>query len=107
MELGTLKNWSERLVAERPSWSRREFVSQVYFITGAECGMGADFPRAAPPLLLAAAVVPVATPAAMQKVDQGVWSLTHIAVQEQLDGRMVDWMEKVSDEQDDAKPGAR
>jgi quercetin dioxygenase-like cupin family protein len=26
-------------------------------------------------------------------------SVTHIAVQEQLDGRTVDWMEKVSDEQ--------
>lgn len=26
-------------------------------------------------------------------------SLTHIAIQEQLDGKMVNWMEKVSDEQ--------
>ena len=26
-------------------------------------------------------------------------AMTHIAIQEQLDGRMVDWMEKVSDEQ--------
>jgi quercetin dioxygenase-like cupin family protein len=26
-------------------------------------------------------------------------AMTHIAVQEQLDGRMVDWMEQVSDEQ--------
>jgi hypothetical protein len=25
--------------------------------------------------------------------------MTHIAVQEQLDGKTVDWMEKVSDEQ--------
>jgi hypothetical protein len=25
--------------------------------------------------------------------------MTHIAVQEQLDGKMVDWMEKVSDKQ--------
>jgi len=25
--------------------------------------------------------------------------MTHIAIQEQLDGRTVDWMEKVSDEQ--------
>jgi hypothetical protein len=25
--------------------------------------------------------------------------MTHIAVQEQLDGRAVEWMEKVSDEQ--------
>jgi quercetin dioxygenase-like cupin family protein len=26
-------------------------------------------------------------------------AMTHIAIQEQLDGRMVEWMEKVSDEQ--------
>jgi quercetin dioxygenase-like cupin family protein len=26
-------------------------------------------------------------------------SMTHIAIQEQLDGRVVDWLEKVSDEQ--------
>jgi hypothetical protein len=26
-------------------------------------------------------------------------ALTHIAIQEQLDGKAVDWMEKVSDEQ--------
>jgi len=26
-------------------------------------------------------------------------AMTHIAIQEQLDGKMVDWMEKVSDEQ--------
>jgi hypothetical protein len=25
--------------------------------------------------------------------------MTHIAIQEKLDGRVVDWMEKVSDEQ--------
>jgi hypothetical protein len=25
--------------------------------------------------------------------------MTHIAIQEQLDGKVVDWMEKVSDEQ--------
>ena len=25
--------------------------------------------------------------------------MTHIAIQEQLDGKTVDWMEKVSDEQ--------
>ncbi len=25
--------------------------------------------------------------------------MTHIAIQEQLDGKMVDWMEKVSDDQ--------
>jgi len=25
--------------------------------------------------------------------------MTHIAIQEQLDGKAVDWMEKVSDEQ--------
>jgi 4-carboxymuconolactone decarboxylase len=32
--------------------------------------------------------------------------MTHIAIQEQLDGKTVDWMEKVSDEQYDAKPSA-
>ena len=26
-------------------------------------------------------------------------AMTHIAIQEQLDGKVVDWMEKVSDEQ--------
>jgi hypothetical protein len=26
-------------------------------------------------------------------------AMTHIAVQEQLDGKVVDWLEKVSDEQ--------
>jgi hypothetical protein len=26
-------------------------------------------------------------------------AMTHIAIQEQLDGKAVDWMEKVSDEQ--------
>jgi hypothetical protein len=26
-------------------------------------------------------------------------AMTHIAIQEQLDGKTVDWMEKVSDEQ--------
>jgi quercetin dioxygenase-like cupin family protein len=26
-------------------------------------------------------------------------SMTHIAIQEELDGKVVDWMEKVSDEQ--------
>jgi hypothetical protein len=25
--------------------------------------------------------------------------MTHIAIQEQLDGKLVDWMEKVTDEQ--------
>ena len=34
-------------------------------------------------------------------------AMTHIAVQERLDGKIVDWMEKVSDEQYLAKPGAR
>jgi quercetin dioxygenase-like cupin family protein len=34
-------------------------------------------------------------------------AMTHIAVQEQVDGKVVDWMEKVSDEQYGAKPGAR
>ena len=29
-------------------------------------------------------------------------AMTHIAIQEALDGKMVDWMEKVSDEQYDA-----
>src|SRR5258708_19120732 len=29
-------------------------------------------------------------------------AMTHIAIQEQLDGKTVDWMEKVSDEQDQA-----
>jgi 4-carboxymuconolactone decarboxylase len=30
--------------------------------------------------------------------------MTHIAIQEQLDGKVVDWMEKVSDEQYGAPP---
>jgi quercetin dioxygenase-like cupin family protein len=30
-------------------------------------------------------------------------AMTHIAIQEQLDGKVVDWMEKVSDEQYQAK----
>jgi quercetin dioxygenase-like cupin family protein len=34
-------------------------------------------------------------------------AMTHIAIQEQLDGKVVDWMEQVSDEQYDAKPRAR
>jgi hypothetical protein len=29
--------------------------------------------------------------------------MTHIAIQEALDGKVVDWMEKVSDEQYDGK----
>ena len=29
-------------------------------------------------------------------------AMTHIAIQEQLDGKVVDWMEKVRDEQDNA-----
>jgi quercetin dioxygenase-like cupin family protein len=33
-------------------------------------------------------------------------AVTHIAVQEQLDGRAADWMEKVSDEQYQAAPAA-
>jgi quercetin dioxygenase-like cupin family protein len=33
-------------------------------------------------------------------------AMTHIAIQEQLDGEAVDWMEKVSDEQDGARTGA-
>jgi hypothetical protein len=33
--------------------------------------------------------------------------MTHIAVQEQLDGKVVDWMEKVSDEQYQGRPSAR
>lgn len=33
--------------------------------------------------------------------------MTHMAIQEQLDGKTVDWMEKVSDEQYQAKSGAR
>jgi quercetin dioxygenase-like cupin family protein len=33
-------------------------------------------------------------------------AMTHIAIQEALDGKVVDWLEKVSDEQYDAKPGA-
>jgi hypothetical protein len=32
--------------------------------------------------------------------------MTHIAIQEQLDGKLVDWMEKVSDEQYQATPDA-
>ena len=34
-------------------------------------------------------------------------SMTHIAIQEQLDGKAVDWMEKVSDEQYHAAMAAR
>ncbi|HEV7365695.1 MAG TPA: cupin domain-containing protein [Gemmatimonadales bacterium] len=34
-------------------------------------------------------------------------AMTHIAVQEALDGKAVDWMEKVSDEQYQAGPRAR
>ena len=30
-------------------------------------------------------------------------AMTHIAIQEQLDGKTVDWMEKVSDEQYEAR----
>jgi len=33
-------------------------------------------------------------------------AMTHIAIQEQLDGKAVDWMEQVSDEQYHAKPTA-
>jgi len=33
-------------------------------------------------------------------------AMTHIAIQEQLDGKAVDWMEKVSDEQYQARSGA-
>ena len=33
-------------------------------------------------------------------------AMTHVAIQEQLDGKAVDWMEQVSDEQYQAKPGA-
>jgi hypothetical protein len=29
--------------------------------------------------------------------------MTHIAIQEKLDGKVVDWMEKVSDEQYEAR----
>ena len=32
--------------------------------------------------------------------------MTHTAIQEQLDGKAVDWLEKVSDEQYQAQPGA-
>jgi quercetin dioxygenase-like cupin family protein len=34
-------------------------------------------------------------------------SMTHLAIQEQVDGKVVEWMEKVSDEQYQAKPDAR
>jgi quercetin dioxygenase-like cupin family protein len=34
-------------------------------------------------------------------------ALTHIAIQEQLDGKVVDWLEPVSDEQYRGAPGAR
>jgi quercetin dioxygenase-like cupin family protein len=34
-------------------------------------------------------------------------SMSHIAIQEQVNGKVVDWMEKVSDEQYGAKPAAR
>jgi len=32
-------------------------------------------------------------------------AMTHIAIQEQLDGKAVEWMEKVSDDQYQARPG--
>jgi quercetin dioxygenase-like cupin family protein len=32
-------------------------------------------------------------------------AMTHIAIQEQLNGKIVDWMEKVSDEQYHQPPG--
>ncbi len=34
-------------------------------------------------------------------------ALTHIAIQEALDGKAVDWLEKVSDAQYEGRPGAR
>jgi quercetin dioxygenase-like cupin family protein len=34
-------------------------------------------------------------------------AMSHIAIHEAVDGKAVDWMEKVSDEQYDAKPGTR
>lgn len=34
-------------------------------------------------------------------------AMTHFAIAEQLDGKVVQWLEKVSDEQYNAKPGAR
>jgi hypothetical protein len=34
-------------------------------------------------------------------------AMTHIAIQEQLDGKTADWMEKVSNEQYDAAMAAR
>ena len=34
-------------------------------------------------------------------------AMTHIAIHEQLDGKTVDWLEQVSDEQYQAPPGAR
>jgi quercetin dioxygenase-like cupin family protein len=34
-------------------------------------------------------------------------AMTHFAIQEELDGKAVDWLEKVSDEQYEAKPSAR
>jgi quercetin dioxygenase-like cupin family protein len=34
-------------------------------------------------------------------------AMTHIAIQEQLDGKAVDWMQKVSDEQYNASPTAK
>ena len=36
-----------------------------------------------------------------------VTAMTHIAIQEALDGKPVDWLEHVSDEQYDAAPAAR
>jgi quercetin dioxygenase-like cupin family protein len=33
-------------------------------------------------------------------------AMMHIALEESLDGKVVDWMEQVSDEQYQAKPGA-
>jgi quercetin dioxygenase-like cupin family protein len=37
----------------------------------------------------------------------GATAMTHFAIQETLDGKAVDWMEKVSDEQYQAGPSAR
>jgi quercetin dioxygenase-like cupin family protein len=34
-------------------------------------------------------------------------AMTHIALQDEVDGKVVEWMEKVSDEQYQRKPSAR
>ena len=38
-----------------------------------------------------------------RRSDQGITAMTHTAIQEKLDGKPVDWLEHVTQEQYDAK----